>query len=291
MYRILITALFLVNFCVNTKGQVLPKKSSRPKINKNLDLSKNDNRSKSKSIIAAFDLDNDDIIKKNELILAIDFLQSIQKMEGEGFDSNKLLSILDSTKNLKSIDSVDRLRRPTLRPRVSSRNATTSNEKSSERGIQKKSTLSSRPKRISRASARKLSTSKRSVVNPSNSAKPQSLTKPTPQKNSTNVVKSTNKPSLPKRPKVSPSKNRPKISPSNTEVSNDELITVEKLEDVKEKIIAANRSKKWDNNNEAKVFLRSFLRNIRAYSRSIKSGNVTDQIKEDFAKALDLIGN
>ena len=292
MYRILIAALFLVNFCVNTKGQVPLKKSSRPTINKNLNLSKNDNRSKSKSIISAFDLDNDDIIQKNELNLAIDFLQSIQKMETKGFDSNKLLSILDSTtKNLKSIDSVDRPRRPTLRPRVSSRNATTSNEKSSERGIQKKSTLSSRPKRISRASTRKLSTSKRSVVNPSNSAKPQSLTKPTPQKSSTNVVKSTNKPSLPKRPKVLPSKKSPKISPSYTEVSNDELITIEKLEDVKEKIIAANKSKKWDNNNEAKVFLRSFLRNIRAYSRSIKSGNVTDQIKEDYAKALDLIGN
>ena len=290
MYRILFAALFLVNFCVNTKGQVLPTKSSRPTINKNLNLSKNDNRSKSKSLIAAFDLDNDDIIQKNELVVAIDFLQSIQKMEGEGFDSNKLLSILDSAKNSKSIDSVDRPRRPTLRPRVSSRNATTSNEKSSERGIQKKSTLSSRPKRISRASTRKLSTSKRSVVSPS-SAKPQSLTKPTPKKSSTNVVKNTNKPSLPKRPNISPSIKRPKISPSNTEVSNDELITVEKLEDVKEKIIAANRSKKWDNNNEAKVFLRSFLRNIRAYSRSIKSGNITDKIKEDYSKALDLIGN
>ncbi len=291
MYRILFAALFLVNFCVNTKGQVLPKKSSRPTINKNLNLSKNDNRSKSKSLIAAFDLDNDDIIQKNELVLAIDFLQSIQKMEGEGFDSNKLLSILDSAKSFKSIDSVDRPRRPTLRPRVSSRNATTSNEKSSERGIQKKSSLSSRPKRISRASTRKLSTSKRSVVSPSNSAKPQSLTKPTPQKSSTNVVKNTNKPSLPKRPNISPSIKRPKISPSNTEVSNDELITIEKLEDVQEKIIAANKSKKWDNNNEAKVFLRSFLRNIRAYSRSIKSGNITDKIKEDYAKALDLIGN
>jgi hypothetical protein len=269
----------------------LPKKSSRPTINKNLNLSKNDNRSKSKSLIAAFDLDNDDIIQKNELVVAIDFLQSIQKMEGEGFDSNKLLSILDSAKNLKSSDSADRPRRPTLRPRVSSRNATTSNEKSSERGIQKKSALSSRPKRISRASTRKLSTSKRSVVSPSNSAKPQSLTKPTPQKSSTNVVKSTNKPSLPKRPNISPSKKRPNISPSNTDVSNDELITVEKLEDVKKKIIAANKSKKWDNKNEAKVFLRSFLRNISAYSRSIKSGNVTDQIKEDYAKALGLIGD
>jgi hypothetical protein len=269
----------------------LPKKPSRPTINKNLNISKNDNRSKSKSLIAAFDLDNDDIIQKNELVVAIDFLQSIQKMEGEGFDSNKLLSILDSAKNFKSIDSVDRPRRPTLRPRVSSRNATTSNEKSSERGIQKKSALSSRPKRISRASTRKLSTSKRSVVSPSNSAKPQSLTKPTPQKSSTNVVKSTNKPSLPKRPNISPSKKRPNISPSNTDVSNDELITVEKLEDVKKKIIAANKSKKWDNKNEAKVFLRSFLRNISAYSRSIKSGNVTDQIKEDYAKALGLIGN
>ena len=291
MYRILFAALFLVNFCVNTKGQVLPKKSSRPTINKNLNLSKNDNRSKSKSLIAAFDLDNDDIIQKNELVVAIDFLQSIQKMEGEGFDSNKLLSILNSAKNLKSSDSADRPRRPTLRPRVSSRNATTSNEKSSERGIQKKSALSSRPKRISRASTRKLSTRKRSVVSPSNSAKPQSLTKPTLQKSSTNVVKSTNKPSLPKRPNISPSKKRPNISPSNTDVSNDELITVEKLEDVKKKIIAANKSKKWDNNNEAKVFLRSFLRNISAYSRSIKSGNVTDQIKEDYAKALGLIGN
>ena len=291
MYRILFAALFLVNFCVNTKGQVLPKKSSRPTINKNLNLSKNDNRSKSKSLIAAFDLDNDDIIQKNELVVAIDFLQSIQKMEGEGFDSNKLLSILDSAKNLKSSDSADRPRRPTLRPRVSSRNATTSNEKSSERGIQKKSALSSRPKRISRASTRKLSTSKRSVVSPSNSAKPQSLTRPTLQKSANNVVKSTNKPSLPKRPNISPSKKRPQSSPSNTEVSNDELITVEKLEDVKKKIIAANKSKKWDNNNEAKVFLRSFLRNISAYSRSIKSGNVTDQIKEDYAKALGLIGN
>ena len=291
MYRILFAALFLVNFCVNTKGQVLPKKSSRPTINKNLNLSKNDNRSKSKSLIAAFDLDNDDIIQKNELVVAIDFLQSIQKMEGESFDSNKLLSILDSAKNLKSSDIADRPRRPTLRPRVSIRNATTSNDKSSERGIQKKSALSSRPKRISRASTRKLSTSKRSVVSPSNSAKPQSLTRPTLQKSANNVVKSTNKPSLPKRPNISPSKKRPQISPSNTEVSNDELITVEKLEDVKKKIIAANKSKKWDNNNEAKVFLRSFLRNISAYSRSIKSGNVTDQIKEDYAKALGLIGN
>ena len=84
---------------------------------------------------------------------------------------------------------------------------------------------------------------------------------------------------------------RPKISPTNVKVSNDELITVEKLEDVKEKIIAANKSKKWEDNNEAKVFLRSFLRNISVYSRSIKSGNVTDKIKEDYAKALDLIGN
>ena len=226
----------------------------------------------------------------------VDFLDEKREMERKRYRavkrwSNKLLSILDSAKNLKSSDSADRPRRPTLRPRVSSRNATTSNEKSSERGIQKKSALSSRPKRISRASTRKLSTSKRSVVSPSNSAKPKSLTRPTLQKSANNVVKSTNKPSLPKRPNISPSKKRPQISPSNTEVSNDELITVEKLEDVKKKIIAANKSKKWDNNNEAKVFLRSFLRNISAYSRSIKSGNVTDQIKEDYAKALGLIGN
>ena len=282
MYRFLIAALFLVNLCVNTKGQVLPEKPSRPTIKKNINVSNNDNKSRSKSIISAFDLDNDDKIQKNELVDAIDFLQSIQKLEGESFDSSKLLSILDSAKNLKSTDSVDRPRRPTLRPRVSSRNATTSKEKSPERGIQKKSTLSSRPKRISRASTRKLSTSKRSVVSPSNRTKPQSLTRPTPQKSSNNVVKSTNKPSLPKRPK---------ISPTNVKVSNDELITVEKLEDVKEKILAANKSKKWQDNNEAKVFLRSFLRNIRVYSRSIKSGNVTDKIKEDYAKALDLIGN
>ena len=282
MYRILFTALFLGNFCVNTIGQVLPKKPARPTINKNSNLSKNNNILKSESIIAAFDLNNDNIIKKNELTVAINFLQSIQKMEDEGFDSNKLLSILDSTKNLKSTYSAVRPQRPTLRPRVSSRNTTTSSEKASERGIQKKSSLPSRPKRISRASTRKLSTSKRSVASPSNRTKPQSSTEPTPQKSSDNVVKSTKTPSLPKRPK---------ISPSDLVVSNEELITVEKLEDVKGKIIAANRNKKWENNKEAKAFLRSFLRNISSYSRSIKSGNVTDQIKEDYTKALDLIGS
>ncbi len=281
MYRILFTALFLGNFCVNTIGQVLPKKPARPTINKNSNP-KNNNIFKSESIIAAFDLNNDNIIKKNELTVAIDFLQSIQKMEDEGFDSNKLLSILDSTKNIKSTYSAERPRRPTLRPRVSSRNTTTSSEKASERGIQKKSSLPSRPKRISRASTRKLSTSKRLVASPSNRTKPQSSTVPTPQKSSDNVVKSTKTPSLPKRPK---------ISPSDLVVSNEELITVEKLEDVKDKIIAANRNKKWENNKEAKVFLRSFLRNISSYSRLIKSGNVTDQIKEDYTKALDLIGS
>ena len=74
MYRILFTALFLGNFCVNTIGQVLPKKPARPTINKNSNLSKNNNILKSESIIAAFDLNNDNIIKKNELTVAINFL-------------------------------------------------------------------------------------------------------------------------------------------------------------------------------------------------------------------------
>ena len=282
MYRFLFTALFLVIFCVNTIGQALPKKPARPKINKNININNNNNALKSKSIITAFDLNMDNIIEKNELNVAIDFLQSIQRMEDEGFDSNKLLSILDSEKNLKSNESADRPRRPTLRPRVSSRNTTTSSEKSSDRGIQKKSTIQSRPKRISRASTRKLSTRKRSVTSPSNRTKPQSVTKPTPQNSADNVVKSTKKPSLPIRPKV---------LTSDLAANNDELITVKKLEDVKNKIIAANRDKKWENNKGAKDFLRSFLRNIRPYSRSVKSGNVTEQIREDYTKALDLIGS